>query len=44
MPSVYAHANYLWYAYTAIGVASLLALLVYIWVTNRIDAKTEVAE
>ncbi len=44
MPSVYAHANYLWYAYTGIGVASLLALLVYIWVTNRIDAKTEVAE
>ena len=44
MPSAYAHANYLWYAYTAIGVASLLALLVYIWVTNRIDAKTEVAE
>jgi dipeptide/tripeptide permease len=44
MPSVYAHANYLWYAYTGIGVASLLALLVYIWVTNRIDAKTEVTE
>ncbi len=44
MPSVYAHANYLWYAYTAIGVASLLALLVYIWITNRIDAKTEVPE
>ena len=38
MPSAYAHANYLWYAYTGIGVASLLALLVYIWVTNRIDA------
>ncbi len=44
MPAVYAHANYLWYAYTGIGVASLLALLVYIWVTNRIDAKTEVTE
>jgi len=44
MPSAYAHANYLWYAYTGIGVASLLALLVYIWVTNRIDAKTEVPE
>ena len=44
MPSAYAHANYLWYAYTAIGVASLLALLVYIWVTNRIDAKTEMAD
>ncbi|MBD3853360.1 MAG: MFS transporter, partial [Acidobacteria bacterium] len=44
MPSAYAHANYLWYAYTAIGVASLLALLVYIWVTNRIDANTEMAD
>ena len=44
MPSAYAHANYLWYAYTLIGVASLLALLVYIWVTNRIDAKTEMAD
>ena len=44
MPSVYAHANYLWYAYAGIGVASFLALLVYIWVTNRIDAKTEVME
>jgi len=44
MPEIYAHANYLWYAYTFIGVASFLALLVYIWVTNRIDAKTDVVE
>jgi len=43
MPEAYANANYLWYAYTGIGVASFLALLVYIWVTNRMDsrAKTE---
>jgi len=40
MPAVYAHANYLWYAYSAIGVMSFLALLIYIWVTNRIDART----
>jgi len=39
MPEVYAHANYLWFAYAGIGVASFLALLVYIWVTNRIDAR-----
>ena len=39
MPAVYAHANYLWFAYAGIGVASFLALLVYIWVTNRIDAR-----
>jgi dipeptide/tripeptide permease len=38
MPEVYANANYLWYAYAGIGVTSFLALLVYIWVTNRIDA------
>ncbi len=44
MPSVYAHANYLWYAYSIIGVASFLALLVYIWVTNRIDAKKAITE
>jgi dipeptide/tripeptide permease len=43
MPEAYANANYLWYAYTGIGVASFIALLIYIWVTNRIDsrAKTE---
>jgi hypothetical protein len=44
MPSVYAHANYLWYAYSIIGVASFLALLVYIWVTKRIDARTGAAK
>ncbi len=40
LPEVYAHANYLWFAYAGIGVVSFLALLVYIWVTNRIDART----
>jgi dipeptide/tripeptide permease len=44
MPEAYAHANYLWYAYSAIGVLSLLGLLLYIWVTNRIDARTEAVE
>ena len=39
MPEVYAHANYLWFAYAGIGVASFLALLIYIWLTNRIDAR-----
>jgi len=41
MPEVYAHANYLWYAYTGIGLLSLIGLLAYIWVTNRIDRRTE---
>jgi len=44
MPEVYAHANYLWYAYSGIGVISLLGLLLYIWVTNRIDARTITVE
>ena len=39
MPEVYAHANYLWYAYSGIGVLSFLALLVFIFVTDRIDSK-----
>jgi len=38
VPEVYAHAQYLWYAYTGIGILSLLALLVYIGVTRRLDA------
>ncbi len=44
MPEAYAHANYLWYAYTGIGLLSLVGLSIYIWVTNRIDARTETVE
>jgi hypothetical protein len=44
MPEIYAHANYLWYAYAGIGVLSFLGLLLYIWVTNRIDSRTGTAE
>ncbi len=44
MPEAYAHANYLWYAYSGIGLLSLLGLLLYIWVTNRIDTRTEAVE
>jgi dipeptide/tripeptide permease len=39
MPAVYEHANYLWYAYAGIGVLSFLALLIFIVVTNRLDAQ-----
>ena len=42
MPEAYANANYLWYAYTGIGVASFIALLIYIWVTNRIDSRAKI--
>jgi len=37
MPEAYAHAHYLWYAYTGIGVASFVLMVVYVVVTNRID-------
>jgi len=43
MPEVYAHANYLWYAYAGIGVLSFVALLVFIFVTDRIDSKKAAA-
>ncbi len=43
MPEAYAHANYLWFAYFGVGLISLVALLIYIQVTRRIDAKREAA-
>ncbi len=43
MPEVYAKAHYLWYAYALVGLLSLLALLVYIYVTNRRDSRGQVA-
>jgi hypothetical protein len=43
MPEVYAHAHYLWYAYSLVGLISLVALLAFIVVTNRLDAKKEAA-
>jgi dipeptide/tripeptide permease len=44
MPEIYAHANYLWWAYAGIGLLSFVALVVYVFVTNWIDARTEVTE
>jgi hypothetical protein len=39
LPAAYQHAYYLWLAYAGVGFVSLIALVVYIWVTNRIDAR-----
>ena len=39
MPAAYANAHYLWYVYAAIGVASLLALLVFKYVTAALDRR-----
>ena len=38
MPEAYAHAHYLWYAYIGVGLISLIALLVFIGVTKKLDA------
>jgi len=37
MPEQYVHAHYLWYAYVGVGLISLIALLVFIAVTKKID-------
>lgn len=41
IPDAYAHANQMWYWVAAVGVVAFVALLIYIWVTNRIDARPE---
>jgi hypothetical protein len=43
MPVQYAQAHYLWYAYALIGLASLVAMLVFIGVTKRLDAGRKAA-
>jgi len=37
MPVEYAQAHYLWYAYVGVGLISLIALLVFIAVTKKLD-------
>jgi dipeptide/tripeptide permease len=39
MPEIYAHANYLWWAYAGIGLTSFVALILFIVITNRLDAR-----
>jgi dipeptide/tripeptide permease len=39
MAAAYAHANYIWYYFVAIGLVSAVALFIYAKVTNRIDAE-----
>jgi dipeptide/tripeptide permease len=39
LPSAYAHAHYLWYAFAAIGAASFVALLLFAAVTRRLDLR-----
>ncbi len=37
LPAAYANAHYLWYYYAAIGVVAFCALLIFRFVTDRID-------
>ena len=39
MAAAYAHANYIWYYFAAIGLASAVALFVYAKVTKAVDAR-----
>ncbi len=39
MPAAYAHAHYLWYAFAGVGALSLVAMLVFVAVTNRKPAR-----
>lgn len=39
LPSVYAHAHYVWYVFAGIGFAAFIALCIYSFVTNKIDRK-----
>lgn len=39
MPAAYSHAHYLWYAFAGVGVLSFVAMLAYIAVTRRADAR-----
>jgi dipeptide/tripeptide permease len=39
MPAAYAHAHWLWYAFALVGATSLVAMLVFIAVTRRLDAR-----
>jgi dipeptide/tripeptide permease len=41
MPAAYAQAHHIWYIFAGIGVAGFLLLMLFQWVTSRIDAKSE---
>jgi len=39
VPPEYAHAHWLWYAFALVGLVSLVAMVVFVAVTRRIDAR-----
>ena len=38
LPEAYAHAHYIWYVFAVIGAVAFVCLLVYAWITARLDA------
>jgi dipeptide/tripeptide permease len=43
MPAQYAQAHYVWYAFSIVGVVSLVAMLIFAAVTRRADARRAAA-
>ena len=44
MTQAYAHAHYIWYFFVGVGLVALVAILIFGYVTNRIDARNAMAE
>ncbi len=44
MTTAYAHAHYIWYFFVAIGVAAFFMLLLYKWITGRIDKRKGIVD
>lgn len=44
MSTAYAHANYIWYVYAAIGAAAFVLLIIYKFVTDAIDRRKHLKE
>jgi dipeptide/tripeptide permease len=43
LPEAYARAHYLWYAFAGVGALSLVAMLIFVAATRRIDARRAAA-
>ncbi len=39
LPEVYAHAHYIWFVFAGVGVAALAAMLIFKYVTDKIDRR-----
>jgi dipeptide/tripeptide permease len=44
LPEAYAHAHYIWFVFAGVGITAFAALLVYVWVVNRMDAASPASE